>query len=688
MSAYHYLFRFADLKGASIFGANNECMSYPERATIFLIICITLLMLSALPVESAERKERAVIARLTESQWLNGYYLYSWSPQCRRAAFAIETVGNTDIWSCDREGRDLQRLTSDPGQDILPSWSPDGGRIAFISNRGETWNLWVMNDDGKEQKKLFSVEKLTPIVTEPVWSPDSSSLITISFKSGFWDLWRVDSDNRNAVQLTHDDRKELAFSWIENGEKILFASTDEGRSHICVMNSDGTEMKRLTPDEGVHLLPCASSDGTLIAYVHGEAMESSIASMDLNGGEIRSLTDSCGINTLPRWDPDSGKICFISNRSGSMDVWTMGRSGDLPCQLTVKCGSPFGLRWAAKDLISFMTYGDSLFFLKTINPLTSHSYSLIPSHRALDRPCWLPDGTGIIASYFNGSISQIISLEREKGTLTPLFPELGLSQRFPAVNRKNGEIAFSLISERDSHIACTSMKGGEIRQITSGHGRHILPSWSGDGSSLAFYSNEGDVWELSIQKKFEDRARKICRIGQISDDCCPPVWTDKGLSLITVVRKGSSSLLAEISAENASVSTLDRSDEGIESPCLSPDSRYVYYFRRTDGREELWRADRLKKMRVRMANTRGGERKPCVDVSGDNVVFTRNGELWRASLDGKGKEHLFTLEGEETMPIISSDGRKIAFISIRGNNRDICVFSFTSKSAVSSDRDH
>lgn len=663
-------------------------MYYPKRTVLFLFISLLLIMLSALPGRGDEKKGRAVTARLTESQWLNGYYLYSWSPWCRRVAFAVETEGNTDIWSCDWEGHDFQRLTADPGQDILPSWSPDGRRIAFISNKGGAWNLWVMNEDGTEQKKLFSVEKLTPIVTEPVWSPDSSSLITISFKSGFWDLWRVDAEDRNAVQLTNDDRKELAFSWIDNGRKVLFASTDEGRSHICVMNSDGTDMKRLTPDEGVHLLPSASPDGTRIAYVKGGAMDSSIASMDFNGEEVTSLTDSCGISTLPRWDPDSRKICFISNRSGSMEVWAMGRSGELPCQLTVRSGSPFGLRWAAEDLISFMTYGDSLFYLKTINPITSKINSLIPSHRALDRPCWYRDGTGLIASYFNGSISQIVSLGSEKGSLIPLFPELELSQRFPAINQQNEEIAFSLISENDSQVVCASLKGGEIRHLTSGHGRHILPSWSNDGSLLAFYSFESEGWVLSIQKRLENCSRKLCRLQQISDDCSPPLWTEKRLSLIIVIRKGSSSQLAEISTENASISTLDSSDEGLESPCLSPDSRYVYYFKRTDGREELWRADRFKNMRIRIANTRGGERKPCLDVSGSHIVFTRNGELWAASLDGKGKEHLFTLEGEETMPIISPDDRKIAFISIRGNNRDICTFSFNVEPSVSDHRDH
>ncbi len=651
-------------------------MQISAKTALLFFFSLSLLLFATLPGPGDGKEGRAIITRLTESQWLNGYYLYSWSPMCQRVAFALETEGNTDIWSCDSEGHDMQRLTSDPGQDILPSWSPDGRRIAFISDKSGSWNLWVMNEDGRERKKLLSVQKITPLVTEPVWSPDSSSLITISFKSGYWDLWRVDVETGKSLQLTCDERKELAFSWVENGERIIFASTDEGRSHICVMNSDGTDVKRLTPDEGVHLLPNASPDGTRIAYVKGGAMESSIDTMDFDGEAVEVLTHSPGISTLPRWAPDSKKISFISNQSGSMEVWTMGRSGEMPCQMTLNSGSPFGLRWAAKDLISFMTYGDSLFSLKTINPVTSHIRSLIPTLQVLDRPCWSNDATGLIASFFNGSISQIVSLGSEKGSTSPLFPELELSQRYPALSQQNDEVAFSLISGNDSQIVCGSLKGGPIRQLTSRRGRHILPSWSHDGSLLAFYSCEGNEWELSLQKRLEKNSRKLCRLQRISDGCCPPLWTDNGMSVITIVKKGSLFLLAEINIENSTIITRDWSEQGIESPCLSPDSRYLYYFKMMDDREELWRADRSLNTRVRLANSRAGERKPCLDVSSSQIVFTRNGDLWIISSDGKNKEHLLSPQGEEKMPLFSPDGLKIAFISIRGNNRDIFTFSF------------
>jgi TolB protein len=651
-------------------------MHYTIRSAAVFLISLLLFASLCAPGQSAGRKEKVNVKCLTQSQWLNGYYLYSWSPMCRRVVFSLETGGNTDIWSCDREGMDMQRLTKDPGQDILPSWSPDGRRIAFISSRGSTWNAWVMNDDGTEKKKLLAVQKLTPLVTEPVWSPDSSSFITVSFKSGFWDLWRVDVDSRKAVQLTCDDRKELAFSWVENGGKILYASTDEGRSHIYIMKNDGTEARRLTSDEGVSLLPCASPDGKRIAFVKGGAMDSSIASIDFDGGEVEQLTGSAGISTLPRWAPDSGKIGFLSNRTGSMEVWTMGSHGEAPCRLTVKCGSPFGLRWASKDLISFMTYDDSIFSLQTINPATSGSAGIVPSSRVNDRPCWSSDGTRLITSLFSGSTSRIVSIGSEDGIPSPVFPEAELPQRYPAVCRQGEEIAFSLISGKDSQIACGPLNGGEIRHITSRRGQHILPSWSADGSSLAFYSNEGDGWELSLQGSADLSHRRICRMPQISDDSCPPVWTGNGSSLIVVMRNGPSCSLAEISCAGSSISILDRSDEGIESPCLSPDSRYVYYFKRVDEREELWRADRKQKMRIRIANSRSHERPPCLDVSADQIVFTRDGDLWTSSPDGKEKEHLLTIEGEETMPVFSPPGAEIAFISVRGDNRDLCRLSY------------
>ncbi len=53
-----------------------------------------------------------------------------------RLAFGINVNGNTDIYSVEPSGQDLQRLTTDPGFDACAAYSADGQRIAYCSGQG------------------------------------------------------------------------------------------------------------------------------------------------------------------------------------------------------------------------------------------------------------------------------------------------------------------------------------------------------------------------------------------------------------------------------------------------------------------------------------------------------------------------------------------------------------------------
>ena len=50
---------------------------------------------------------------------------------------------HNDIYMVNADGTNLQRLTQNPSDDILPAWSPsEEGVIFFLSNRGGAYNIW------------------------------------------------------------------------------------------------------------------------------------------------------------------------------------------------------------------------------------------------------------------------------------------------------------------------------------------------------------------------------------------------------------------------------------------------------------------------------------------------------------------------------------------------------------------
>jgi Tol biopolymer transport system component len=50
---------------------------------------------------------------------------------------------NNDIYMVNADGTNLQRLTQNPSDDVLPTWSPsEEGVVFFLSNRGGVYNIW------------------------------------------------------------------------------------------------------------------------------------------------------------------------------------------------------------------------------------------------------------------------------------------------------------------------------------------------------------------------------------------------------------------------------------------------------------------------------------------------------------------------------------------------------------------
>jgi Tol biopolymer transport system component len=95
-----------------------------------------------------------------------------------RLAFGMNINGNTDVYSVQPNGQDLQRLTTDPGFDACAAYSADGRRIAYCSGQGGgPVQVWTMKQDGtdKQQVTHMSATAISP-TSRPTGASSSSAL--------------------------------------------------------------------------------------------------------------------------------------------------------------------------------------------------------------------------------------------------------------------------------------------------------------------------------------------------------------------------------------------------------------------------------------------------------------------------------------------------------------------------------
>jgi Tol biopolymer transport system component len=135
----------------------------------------------------------------------------TWSPDGTRLAFASKRDGNWEIYTMDRDGGNLARLTEHPADDTNPAWSPDGSRIAFESTRDGYAEIYLVPIIGGEAVNISNA----PFSSEhgPTWSPDGGRIAFYSDRDGEWDIYVMASDGSDVVKLTGDNSNDQVPSW-------------------------------------------------------------------------------------------------------------------------------------------------------------------------------------------------------------------------------------------------------------------------------------------------------------------------------------------------------------------------------------------------------------------------------------------------------------------------------------------
>jgi Tol biopolymer transport system component len=234
-----------------------------------------------------------------------------------RLAFGININGNTDVYSVQPNGQDLQRLTTDPGFDACAAYSADGKRIAYCSGQGGgAVQVWTMNQDGADKQQ---VTHMSATAIFPDFSPDGSKIVFCAGTSTFArDIYVVNSDGSDLTRLTSGVGNNVYPAFSPNGHKIAFTSNRTGTSQVWLMNADGSNQRQLTFDsQPKDQVPDWSPNGSKIAYLadtHGIAdMGNSwgdIWVMNANGSHQHQIThDATDYGTA--WSPDGTRIATL-----------------------------------------------------------------------------------------------------------------------------------------------------------------------------------------------------------------------------------------------------------------------------------------------------------------------------------------------------------------------------------------
>ncbi len=422
-----------------------------------------------------------------------------------------------------------------------------------------------------------------------------------------------------------------------------------------------------------------SPEGDKIAFGY----KGDIYTVPVTGGEARRLTTLPSYESNPVWSPDGTKIAFASDRHGNFDVFIMDAGGGEATRLTSNSASEIPE--------SFSPDGKDVFFSAAIqNPASS---VMFPSARM----------TEFYAVPVAGGVSrQVLGTPAQM----PVFTPDGSRMLYQDVKGFEDEWRKHHTSSVTRDIWVYDFANARHTNLTARAGEDRNPALSADGKTVYILSERGgdtfNVWSFPIDnpsaaKRITDFSTHPVRFlsraangtmaftydGEIytmaSDNSAPAkisvdVVADAAPSVEKLNVKPKN---AVVSPDGKSVAFISRGDvfvTSVEYPTTvqvtrtpaaerhlswGADNRTLYYTSERSGRKNIYRATLSRSVEPDFVNATSVREEPVFNV--------------------KRPAALTDATPEYSHPIVSPDGKKLAFISNRNeiNVMDIATHKVT-----------
>lgn len=253
------------------------------------------------------------------------------------------------------DGTEVHRISDGRGKTACGWFFPGDKRLFFAStsahdsacpprpdpSKGYVWpldryDIYTVNRDGSDLRRITHYDVYT---AEGVLSPDGKRIVFTSLKDGDLEIYTMNTDGSNVRRLTHTPGYDGGAWWSPDGKQIVYRAnhpTDSvelkayrdlldqrlvrpAKVELFVMNADGSNQRQITKLGGANFGPSWTPDGRRIVfssnYKNPRSGNFDIYMVDTNGSNLEQITFDQAFDGFPMFSPDGKKLVWASNRN-------------------------------------------------------------------------------------------------------------------------------------------------------------------------------------------------------------------------------------------------------------------------------------------------------------------------------------------------------------------------------------
>jgi Tol biopolymer transport system component len=246
-------------------------------------------------------------------------------------------------------------------------------------------------------------------------------------------------------------------------------------------------------------------------------------------------------NQRPEWSPDSRRIAFQSSRDGNFEIYVMNADGSNPTRLTNNTIGDFYPNWSPdgkKLAFSSHRNGDEYstpgkMQIYVMNADGSHQTRITNNAHNDFAPAWSPDGREIAFVSDRSGINDIHIMKAdgaEQVNLTLALPKKG-ERGNPHWSPDGTKIIFDANFETRYDIYVINVDGSHLTKVTTNFVDDFFPSYSPDGSKIAFASRDRDRGNWDVYVMNADGTGRIRLTTNVSRDFWQS-WSPNGRQIV------------------------------------------------------------------------------------------------------------------------------------------------------------